>query len=384
MPRDGGGSWESEFGPFEGETWLDCAHQGPLPRAAVAAAQRALRQKVVPSLLRDSDFTKVPQSLKRRLGALVGVRPDEVILGNSASYGLHVLRNGLRWKSGDEVVSASNEFPATVYPWLGMESPRVKVRLLTPLRGSLTPPELEKKIGPETRLVALSWVNSFTGSVLDVKSIGRVCHDRDVLFVLNVSQGLGTREFRGLARSVDAIVSTGCKWLCGPYGTGFAWVRPEVRAELRRVQCYWLPHSWGSKLTSFKLKLSRWHSDFDVFCTGNFMNFLPWQASLNLIDRLGVPRIQRHNEALVSQLLEGASNLGYRIVSPVEKDRRSSIGVLSHPKSARNRPILARLSRARIRASLRRDNLRFSPHLYNSRSQISRVLSTLHRARSGK
>jgi cysteine desulfurase / selenocysteine lyase len=377
-------SWESHFGPFGGEVWLNCAHQGPLPRAAVAAAQTAIRQKVSPSLIRDSDFTEVPRSLKRVLGSLIGVAPEEVILGNSASYGLHILRNGIGWKPADEVISTSNEFPATVYPWLGMEFQGVTVRLLTPLNGSLSPEDLEKEIRPNTRLVALSWVNSFTGSVLDVESIGRICRDRGILFVLNASQGLGAREFGELSRSVDAVVSTGSKWLCGPYGTGFAWIRRDIREGLRRVQSYWLPHAWGSDLTSFELKESQWSSDFDVFSTANFLNFLPWLASIKLLRRVGVARIQRHNEGLANSLLKEGSDLGFRSISPPEKRERSSIVVLSHPNSARNPLLFARLSARRIRASLRRGNLRFSPHLYNSSEQIGRVLSILRTVRTGR
>jgi len=362
--------------------WLNCAHQGPLPRVAAAAAEKALGQKVSPSLIRDGDFIEVPRLLKNLLGSLVRVPPGEIVLGNSASYGLHILRNGIRWKPADEVVSASNEFPATVYPWLGMESQGVTVRLITPQGGALSPAELEREIRPNTRLVALSWVNSFTGSVLEVESIGQLCQERGVLLVLNASQGLGAREMGGLSRSVDVIVSTGCKWLCGPYGTGLAWIRRDVRENLRRVQSYWLPHAWRSDLSSFELKASQGSSDLDVFGTANFLNFLPWMASLKLLHTVGVPRIQRHNEALVEHLLNEASCLGYQLISPLDARERSSIAVISHPNRARNRWLFSRLSKSHLRASLRRGNLRFSPHLYNSKEQIDQVLSILRTGRS--
>ena len=43
---------------------------------------------------------------------------DQVILGNSTSYGLHLLVQGIPWREGDEVLLVDGDFPATVVPWL--------------------------------------------------------------------------------------------------------------------------------------------------------------------------------------------------------------------------------------------------------------------------
>ena len=84
-----------DFGGFEGRAWLDCAHQGPLPRVAVAEAERALADKAAPHRLGDQAFTEVPGRLKAALGRLVGVPADQVILGNSTTYVLHLLVQGV-------------------------------------------------------------------------------------------------------------------------------------------------------------------------------------------------------------------------------------------------------------------------------------------------
>src|SRR5260370_42458878 len=105
----------------------------------------------------DDDFVRLPQALKRALGQLIGVGNQYIILGNSASYGLHILRNGLRWKPGDEVLSVANEFPASIYPWLGLEREGVHVRRIETNGSSLAPGELESEIGLSTRLLCVSW-----------------------------------------------------------------------------------------------------------------------------------------------------------------------------------------------------------------------------------
>jgi len=67
----------SDFGPFGGQVWFNCAHQGPLPRAAVLAAHEALKQKANPHLIRDDDFTILPNALKASLGNLMGAAAED-------------------------------------------------------------------------------------------------------------------------------------------------------------------------------------------------------------------------------------------------------------------------------------------------------------------
>jgi selenocysteine lyase/cysteine desulfurase len=57
--------------------------------------------------------------LRAALGRLLGVPAEEIILGNSASYGMHLLANGLPWTEGDEVLLVHGDFPSVLNfkPW---------------------------------------------------------------------------------------------------------------------------------------------------------------------------------------------------------------------------------------------------------------------------
>ncbi len=83
-----------DFAPFEGRVWLNCAHQAPLPRCAAEAAREAVSWKERPWELTTARFTGVPQRLREALARLIGAASRDVILANSASYGLHLLANG--------------------------------------------------------------------------------------------------------------------------------------------------------------------------------------------------------------------------------------------------------------------------------------------------
>jgi cysteine desulfurase/selenocysteine lyase len=59
-----------------------------------------------------------------------------------------------------------------------------------------------------------------------------------VFFVLNATQGVRARPIDVTRLPIDALVSCGFKWLCGPYATGFCWIRPELLEELDYHQNY--------------------------------------------------------------------------------------------------------------------------------------------------
>jgi len=149
--------YSQDFGPFGGRTWLNCAHQGPLPRRSVAEAHEAIAWKISPHELTAERFSGVPSRLKRALGKLIGVPADEVVLGNSASYGLHLVANGMPWQSGDQVLLVEGDFPSDILPWLALERRGVQVRRVQARRHVLEPDELETHLTPATRLFCTTW-----------------------------------------------------------------------------------------------------------------------------------------------------------------------------------------------------------------------------------
>src|SRR5262249_1487279 len=126
--------YHADFGPFDGKVWLNCAHQGPLPRVAADEARQAITWKVRPFELTAERFAEVPARLRHALGRLLGAPADEIILGNSASYGLHLLANSLPLGEGDEVLLVHGVFPSVLLPWLVLERRGVRVRYVHPAR----------------------------------------------------------------------------------------------------------------------------------------------------------------------------------------------------------------------------------------------------------
>jgi len=374
------------FGSFDGRIWLNAAHQGPLPVAAAAAAHQAVADKLSPVRIADDAFFALPRELKNGLGRLLGVSAAEVVLGNSTTYGLHLLTHGLAWRPGDEVLLVDGDFPATVIPWLALRRHGVRVRMLKPGRRPLSAAELERELTPATRVFCSSWVFSFTGEAIDLHAIGALCRERGVCFVVNASQAIGARPIDLRTTPVDALVSCGFKWLCGPYGTGFCWIEPGLLERLDYEQPYWLTQMHDSDLrheATYEPRTDLGAARYDVFCTANFLNFAPWRASIELLLEIGIETIATHDQALVGRLIAGLTDTDWQLVSPRQEPERSTLVLIRHPNPDRTAAAAAALTKAGIDIAERAGSLRFSPHLYNTTSDIDRALAVLH-ARDGR
>ncbi len=372
----------SDFGPFDGHVWLNCAHQGPIPQVAAEAAQEAIQWKRIPYELTVDRFSGVPEQLKQLISRLINASTEEIILANSASYGLHLLANGLPLHPGDEVLLTHGDFPSVILPWLGLEQAGVKVRQIHPQNEVLSPEELERAITPDTRVFCATWVHSFSGRTIDIEALGAICRAHDVTFIANTTQAIGTRPFDASALPVDAITNVGFKWLCGPYGTGFCWIKKSLLQDLTYNQAYWLSLQTAEDLSKPRQitslpDLPPTSKMYDVFGTANFFNYVPWTASLKYLLEVGVERIQAHDQMLVQHLIDNLNKSKYGVLSPEAGEARSNLTLISHTEPEKNQDIYEYLRANNVHIAFRRGNLRIAPHLYNSIEDIELLLTLL-------
>lgn len=391
------------FGDFEGRVWMNTSHQGPLPAPAEAEALEAIRWKRSPRHMAGARFHEVTDRLRRAVARLVRVPADEVTITNGASYGLHLLANGIPLGAGDEVLLMAGDFPSNLLPWRGLATRGVRVRELRSRRGLpvIGPEEVADALGERTRVLCLSWVHSFSGHATDLDALGALCRERGVHLIANTSQGLGGRRLdlgRPDLEGVDAVVNVGWKWLCGPYGTGFCWIRPELRERLAVNRRYWLATQTADDLQGAgggegdggaaddrAAVGALGGKRFDVFGTASFFNVKPFAASVEaLLDPAqtgGPERIEAHDRALVDRLVEGLLDARqggrWRLISPEAPEERTPIVVFAHREPERTPQVFEHLRAAGVDLALRRGNLRASPHLHNTAEDVARLLDAL-------
>ena len=375
-------SHSGDFGHFDGNIWINCSHQGPLPNTAADALMEALEWKIKPFNLNRDRFTKTVREMRSVLGKLICAPPEEIILANSNSYGIHLLANGLKWSAGDEILLMKGDFPSNILPWLYLRKKGVKIRFIDPINYVVQEDELKKHITPATKLFCVSWVHSFSGYAVDIEALGEICRSNNITFVVNGSQAIGTRNLDISKVKIDALTSVGFKWLCGPYGTGFCWIRPKILQSLTYNKAYWLSMMTAddleNNLDEIEYPEKQIMGKYDIFGTANFFNFMPWKAAVEYLLQIGIENIEVYNKKSVKFLIEGIDRDKYDIVSPIEEDCRSTLVFFSHKNPNNNKDIYHILKSKKTHIACRNGKLRLSPHIYNTVQDLEKALKILN------
>jgi selenocysteine lyase/cysteine desulfurase len=375
---DAAARWRREWFDFDDTTYLNAAAQGPMPKVSLQAVQSALEWKKFPHKTPDWAYFGVPNAIRASVAALVGGRAEEVALTTGASAGLAAVAYGLPWKAGDEIVTARGEFPLQFAAWKPLEMREgVHLRIVSPQGPFVTADDLIAAMTPRTKLVSVSLVRFDDGSLLDAARVGAVCRERDIKFLLDVSQCCGAMPIDARGLGADFAVCAGYKWLLSPYGTGFFWVRLELVDAMRSGPFYWMALPGADQFHDLAVEdgrpvpgARRW----DAPETSSYFNLAGMHPSVEFVSRVGPAAILEHNRALIDLLFDRLPDR-FQATSPREPSRRGPFGCFAARAQQDTRDLYERLTREHVIVSLRQGSIRVSPHLYNSEDDIARLVS---------
>jgi L-cysteine/cystine lyase len=215
----------AEFPVFERTAYMNAGTNGPVARRSAAAAAAEVREQADAGRGGRPFFEKVVASaaeLRGRVARLVNADASEIALTGSTTDGVNAVLTSLDFAPGDEVLTSDEEHP-------GITAPLAGIRRRYGVRVREVPFEsLAGEVDPTTKLVACSHVSWMTGRVADSEDI--VASGVPVL--LDGAQGLGAVPVDVKALGCDFYAASGQKWMCGPQGSGYLYVRADRAAEL--------------------------------------------------------------------------------------------------------------------------------------------------------
>ena len=156
------------------------------------------------------------EEVRGMFGRLLNCDPLDVAFVKNTSEGVGIIAEGFPWQPGDNVVTAEEEYPANVYPWMNLASRGVELRRVPLREGRVLLDDLHGAIDSRTRVLTISWVEYATGFRNDIDAIGALCRERGVFFFLDAIQALGVFPLDLQHTPVDALAADGHKWLLGP------------------------------------------------------------------------------------------------------------------------------------------------------------------------
>src|SRR5262249_36495562 len=308
------------------------------------------------------------EEVRRNFGRLLNADPLDIAFIKNTSEGIDFVAEGYPWRAGDNVITAADEYPSNLYPWMNLAPRGVEMRLV-PSRGPrIAIDDIRARMDNKTRLVSLSFVEYSSGFRNDLDAVGALCRERGVHLFVDAIQGLGALPLDVQRTPVDFLAADGHKWLLGPQGAGVFYVRREMLDVLHPISVGWNSvvdcHNFSRLDFRLKPHAGRWESG-----TLNMPGILGLGASLELLLSIGLAAVAERLMEVTDSLCERAHQIGIEVFSSRAAEEKSGIVSLIVP--GRDLQQLKRRCRdAGIIVNHRGGRLRVSPHCYNDHEEI--------------
>lgn len=178
---------------------------------------------------------KAVENAREQVAKAVGCDSKEIIWTSGATESINLALKGAAdfyQDRGKHLITLKTEHKATLDSMRELERQGFEVTYLSPeSNGLLDLTKLIASIRPDTILISILYVNNEIGVIQDIKSIGKICSERSILFHVDAAQAVGKIEFSLNDLNVD-LMSFSAHKIYGPKGIGALYIRRRPRVRL--------------------------------------------------------------------------------------------------------------------------------------------------------
>ncbi|WP_433328467.1 aminotransferase class V-fold PLP-dependent enzyme [Spirillospora sp. CA-294931] len=320
------------------------------------------------------------------VAGLVGAGRDEIAYVENATRAWDMAFYAIPFGSGDRILTTRSEYASNGIALLQVARNRgARVEVVPDdEHGQISLDALEAELAKGgVKLVAINHVPTHNGLVNPAEEVGRLCRAHGVLYLLDACQSVGQCPVDVEAIGCDMLSATGRKFLRGPRGTGFLYVR---RSVLRTLEPPFLDlHSadWTAHDAYEVRDDARRFETWERFVAGQ----IGLGVAADYAVALGLDAIEERTVALAERLREGlASRAG---VTVLDRGLRRS-GIVTFTVAGQDPTALklrlrevgvnvsvANVARQRFEMSQSPPAIRASVHYYNDEDEIERLLANI-------
>jgi cysteine desulfurase/selenocysteine lyase len=360
------------------KNWIYLNHAGvaPISSPVLEAIHKVGQEALHHGYTVGAHWRDKVEEIRKQSAKLMGAKADEIAFVKNTSHGVSLIAQGLNLQPKDEVILSEAEFPTNLYPWMALEKKGIVLKKIPVRRGELKLEALEKLVTRKTKVISLSSVQYGNGFKLPVEEIGQFCTKHKIYFLLDAIQSLGAFPIDVAKAHVDFLSADAHKWLLGPEGIGILYVRKNLIQNIEPVLLGW--HSVVKPFYFDQIHFSL-HHNAKRFEEGspNTFSIYGLGAAIDLLLEVGVERIARHILSLTDTLIDGLQKLGLVLANSLNPKFRSGIVAFRFPEDPQEKRLNAlerHLFSKEIFVTVRRRNLRVSPHFYNTEQEIEILL----------
>ncbi|OAK55298.1 aminotransferase class V-fold PLP-dependent enzyme [Rhodococcoides kyotonense] len=219
----------------ETTVFLDSAGSSLPPTPVVETAVAHLRREAeVGGYRAANERMSDLAGVKSSIATLIGAHASDIALSDSATRAWSDFFYSIPLAEGDRVLLCEVEYASNAIAALQRAEAVGAVVEFVPSdpSGQIDLDAFEKMLDDSVRVVSLVHAPTNGGLVNPAREVAELAHRHDALVLLDACQSIGQIRVDVDELGVDALSATGRKWLRGPRGTGFLYMRPELATTL--------------------------------------------------------------------------------------------------------------------------------------------------------
>ncbi len=357
---------------------------GPAPFAVQKAMEESLQ------VINTSGEYGSTDPDREKLASFLGIKTSELSLTHNTTEGINIMAWGISLEKGDEVILTNHDHVGNALPWLNRAKLHgIILRTFSPAATQAENLDLIKTlISQKTKVIAIPHITCTTGLVFPIKEISEYARNRGIVTAIDGAHGAGTFDLNLKDLGCDYYAGCCHKWLLGPSGTGFLYVREERIDQLQPYQvgggsdAGWDLFSNPPVLDGYAASAHRF--DYGTQSTALMKGV---SESINFHTEIGKEKIESRIRELNQYLFEGLAQFKGQIDLLTPEDRQSRISMVSfYPKNITFQKVGEQLGKFNFRIRQvpegRVNAIRISTHIYNSKEEIDHLIKVLPQALS--
>lgn len=224
---------QRSFSITRGITNLNNGGVSPSPRIVTEALCRYIwQQEDVTAYTMWTILEPQSETVRTGLAEIYGCDREEIAITRNASESLEIILMGMNLKSGDEILTTTQDYPRMLTTLRQREQREglilrmIKVPIAPSHLDEITA-EFEKAISPKTRVILVSHVINLTGQVMPVKSICALAKSKGIEVIVDGAHAFAHFDFKQSDLGCDYYGTSLHKWLFAPKGTGLLFVKRD-------------------------------------------------------------------------------------------------------------------------------------------------------------
>jgi selenocysteine lyase/cysteine desulfurase len=352
--------------------YLNTAAAGPLARVTMDAATGYYRQMAQDADQHWDEWLARREDVRNNVARFINAEPDEVALTTNTSSGMNVIVDALEHRG--EVISCELEFPVSTITWMHRGIP---VHLVKAVEGLVPVQELRRSMTDRTGVISVSHVQFSNGFRFDLDELAEIKGDHAL--VVNASQSAGAFEIDVKRSRIDALCSTGHKWMLSGYGSGFVYLSRELRDRTSPRAIGWMSVEDPYAMLNAEIHLRRDVAARAELGCPTFAGMFALGASVEMMNEIGITNIQERvlslNRYLTGKLVES----GWRVLSPVADNKMRSGETLV--EVAHGAEVVSKLAARGVSVTEKPQGIRVATDFFNNEDDVNRLIAALKEIR---